>query len=117
MGTPPQGGWQSECHRLGHRREPDSGQGGVKERGQDKMAHPMGAEQDRMALLRGEGTQSSRTAAADREPPIGRATQAKQRRGRHVPVQLPHAQRQDPLQGTRQAAHARLQQMHVDEHA
>ena len=81
------------------------------------MAHPLGTEQDRLALLRAQRAQGRRTQETDRKPAARRAAQAKQRRGGHVPVQLPHTQRQDQIPRARQAPHARLQPMPVDEHA
>lgn len=57
------------------------------------MAHPMG-EQDRLALLRGQGHQGISAQEADRESASRRTAQTKQRRGDHVPVQFPHTQLQ-----------------------
>ena len=78
------------------------------------MAHPIG-EQDRLALLRGQGHQGISAQEADRESASRRTAQTQQRRGGHVPLQLPHTQWQNQIQGLAQAPHPCIQQMHVDE--
>ena len=68
-----------------------------------------------MALLRGQGHRGIPLTKTNREPSARGTAQAEQRRGRHVPVQFPHTQRQDPIQGLVKATYAGICPCHVDE--